>query len=165
MGVCEGFAFLLCLCILIVMYALFRIFCFHRANWHSSATLTEVFPCFFPSCKANARYNSQRRGTARTVPKLVVPFCVLSVCNCVLYYCHRVSTHLQLTNISVYTQYSQYNAIILQIRKQYDVIYVAIYYLFLFSTLQFLNHNSLWQRNPTYQHGTGFWYMDIFTPV
>ena len=45
----------LCLCILIVMYVLFCIFCFHRANWHSSATLTEVFPCFFLSCKANAR--------------------------------------------------------------------------------------------------------------
>jgi len=43
---------LLCLCIPIVMYALFCIFCFHRANWHSSATLTEVFPCFFLSCKA-----------------------------------------------------------------------------------------------------------------
>jgi len=28
---------------------------FHRANWHSSATLTEVFPRFFLSCKANAR--------------------------------------------------------------------------------------------------------------
>jgi len=28
---------------------------FHRANWHSSAILTEVFPCFFLSCKANAR--------------------------------------------------------------------------------------------------------------
>jgi VIT1/CCC1 family predicted Fe2+/Mn2+ transporter len=46
---------LLCLCILIVMYVLFCIFCSHRANWHSSATLTEVFPCFFLNCKANAR--------------------------------------------------------------------------------------------------------------
>jgi len=46
---------LLCLCILVVTYALFCIFCFHRANWHSSATLTEGFPCFFLSCKANAR--------------------------------------------------------------------------------------------------------------
>jgi hypothetical protein len=43
----------LCLCILIVMYVLFCIFCFHRAIWHSSATLTEVFPCLSLSCKAN----------------------------------------------------------------------------------------------------------------
>jgi len=40
--------------ILIVMYAPFCTFCFLRANWHSSATLTEVFSCFFLSCKANA---------------------------------------------------------------------------------------------------------------
>jgi hypothetical protein len=26
-----------------------------RGNWHSPATLTEVFLCFFLSCKANAR--------------------------------------------------------------------------------------------------------------
>ena len=46
---------LLCLCIFTVMYALFCIFCFHRAKWHSSAILTEFFPCFFLSCKAIAR--------------------------------------------------------------------------------------------------------------
>ena len=46
---------LLCLCILIFIYALFCIFAFHSANWHSSAALTEGFPCFFLSCKANAR--------------------------------------------------------------------------------------------------------------
>jgi len=51
-----SYVFLLpCLCILIVMYPLFCAFCFHRASWHSSATLTEVFPCFLASCKANAR--------------------------------------------------------------------------------------------------------------
>ena len=38
---------LLRLYILIFMYDLFYIFCFHRANWHSSANLTEDFPWFF----------------------------------------------------------------------------------------------------------------------
>ena len=39
---------LLCLCILIVVYVLYCIFCFHHANWHCSATLTEVFSVLFP---------------------------------------------------------------------------------------------------------------------
>ena len=43
--VSDVFLFL-CLCILIVMYILFCIFCFYHANWHFSATLTEVFPYF-----------------------------------------------------------------------------------------------------------------------
>jgi len=50
---------LLCLCIVIVIYILFCIFCFHRANWHSSATLTEDFPCFFSVVRQTRGYNSE----------------------------------------------------------------------------------------------------------
>ena len=44
------------------MYSLFCIFCFHRANRHSPTTLTEDFPCFFLSCKANARVFLAKMG-------------------------------------------------------------------------------------------------------
>jgi hypothetical protein len=37
---------------------------------------------------------------------IIVLFCVLCMCKCVLYYCHRVSTQLQLTNISYHLQHS-----------------------------------------------------------
>jgi hypothetical protein len=76
---------------------------------YCSATLGEVFPCFFLSCKANARVklvktehglHSSKISVLFNVLFDFVSFCVLFVCKCVLYYCHRVATQLQLTNIS-----------------------------------------------------------------
>ena len=69
------------------------------------STLTEVFPCFFLSCKANARVKLAKTGHGPhsstlvvicVVRLLFVLFCVLFVCKCVLYYCHRMAAQLQL---------------------------------------------------------------------
>jgi hypothetical protein len=80
-----GYVFLLLyLCSLTVMYVLFCIFCFHRANWHSSATLTEVFLCFFLSCKANARVQLPKTGHG---PHFSQINCVVVYCLCVNVYC------------------------------------------------------------------------------
>ena len=46
---CYVYVFLL-LCMFCSVYSVFIM-----PNWHSSPTLTEVFPCFFLSCKANVR--------------------------------------------------------------------------------------------------------------
>ena len=73
-------------------------------------TLTEVFPCFFLSCKANARVKPAKTGHGPHSSQLLccsmyfcvlrivcfVMFPVLFVCICVLNNCHQVATQLQL---------------------------------------------------------------------
>jgi magnesium-transporting ATPase (P-type) len=80
----------------------------HPVSWHSSATLTEVLPCFFLGCKANDQGQTRKDGARPTLFQIFVlfyvfvcfvSFCAFFVCKCVLYYCHRVATQLQLTNI------------------------------------------------------------------
>jgi uncharacterized membrane protein YfhO len=53
---------------MVVCFVCFCVFGFHRAKWHSSATLTEVFPCISSVVRQMPGYNLQRRGTARTLP-------------------------------------------------------------------------------------------------
>jgi hypothetical protein len=75
------------------------------ATW--STILNEVFPCFFLSCKANARVKPSKTGHGQHYPNFCVVLCivcfvsftVLFVCIRVLNYCHRKATQLEL-NIS-----------------------------------------------------------------
>jgi hypothetical protein len=55
------------------------------AIWHSLATLTEVFPCFFLGCKANARVNPAKMGHSPHSSYLVncVVLCIVCV-DCVV---------------------------------------------------------------------------------
>ena len=62
-----------CLCILIVVYVIL-----------DAATLTEVFPCFFLGCKANARVILAKTGQGPHSSEIVVLLYVLFVCKCVL---------------------------------------------------------------------------------
>ena len=81
---------LLCLCILIEKYALF---CILFANWHSPATLTEVFRVFSSVVRQMPGYTLQRRGTTRTLPQLccsvycLCRLCCSMYCLCVNVYC------------------------------------------------------------------------------
>jgi len=63
----------LCLCILIICL------CLHHAIWHTSATLTEAFLCFFLSCKANDRVNPAKMGHGPHSSKL---WCCSMYCLC-----------------------------------------------------------------------------------
>jgi len=65
-----------------------------------SLTLIEVFPCFFLSCKANARVKLAKTGHGPHSSTLFV-ICVVRLlfvlsmyCLCVNVYCHRVTTQL-----------------------------------------------------------------------
>ena len=99
------------LCILIVRLCIIIVYVFLDA-----ATLTEGFPCFFLTCKANVgitRQDGARPALFQNCCVVLcivcfVSFCVLFVCKCVLYYCHRVTTQLQL-NIS--RSISKYRAV------------------------------------------------------
>jgi len=92
------------------------------------ATLTEVSPCFSSVVRQMPRYNPQRRGTAHTLPKFLCYsmcfflFCIILCIVCMyLYYCRRVATQLQLTNISSYhnTSYSRINKIVFEAWQGY----------------------------------------------
>ena len=75
--------------------------CFGNVYYHFSASLTEVFLCFFLSCKANAGVKLAKMSTARTLPNylLFVLFCCYLCCSmhclylCCSMYCSCVNVY------------------------------------------------------------------------
>ena len=100
---CYVYAFIIIIIIIIICLCIFIV---------PTGTLRLPWPKLFRAFSSVVRqmsgYTPQRRGTACTLPNFCVVLCivcfvsfrVLFVCKCVLYYCHRVATQLQLTNIS-----------------------------------------------------------------
>jgi hypothetical protein len=86
--------------IVMSMYSYCMFMYLHRASWHSSATLTEVFLCFFLSCKANSRVNPATMGHGAQSSKIFVLVYVLFVlcrsvyCFCVNVYCNTATEWL-----------------------------------------------------------------------
>jgi len=98
----------LCFFVVMSMYSYCMFMYLHRASWHSSATLTEVFPCFFLSCKANARVKPAKTGHGPHSSNIVVLFCVLFVlcrsvyCVCVNVYCTTATGWLSNCSCQIY---------------------------------------------------------------
>ena len=74
-----------CFCLFLkIMYSYFYIMYFYSYVMYLFVSLNILIFMYVPSC----------------VFCPIVLFCELFVCKCVLYYCHRVTTALQSTNIS-----------------------------------------------------------------
>jgi len=75
------------LCILIVIYV-YLLLVYVRVVYVllDAATLTEVFPCFFLSCKTNARVNLAKTGHGPHSPKLLYcsMYCLFCVVLCIV---------------------------------------------------------------------------------
>jgi hypothetical protein len=115
---CLVYVYLFFLCfrlILYVMYFYFYIYVFFLLCMLCSVYSVFIVPTgtlrlprlsFFRAFSSVVRqmpgYKLQRRGTARTLPKLIARFCLLFVCKCVLYYSHPVTRQLPLTNIYIF---------------------------------------------------------------
>ena len=88
------------------------------------------FRVFSSVVKQMPGWNPQIWGSACTLLNCCVILCtvrfvsfyVLRVCKCVLYYCHRVATQLQLTNISYQWRKRKWSCVCLQTALQSNLL-------------------------------------------
>jgi len=76
------------LCILNVIYVyLLLVYAIVVYVFLDAATLTEIFPCCFLSCKANARVNLAKTGHGPHSPKLLCcsMYCLFCVVLCIVF--------------------------------------------------------------------------------
>jgi hypothetical protein len=73
------------------MYSYCTFMYLYRVSWHSSITLTEVFPCFFLNCEANARVKPAKMGHGPHSSKFL---CCSMYCLCVNVYCTTANRRL-----------------------------------------------------------------------
>ena len=104
---------IVCLCLIVCLYIIVCLcsFCMfmylHRASWHSSATMTEVFPCFFLSCKANARVKPAKVGhgphsSIFMLFSVLFVLCRFVYCLCVNVYCTTATGWLPNCSSQIY---------------------------------------------------------------
>ena len=72
------------------VYSYYMFMYLHRASWHSSPSLTEVFPCFFLSCKANVRVKPAKMGHGPHSSKIFVFYVLFVLCRSVYCLCVNV---------------------------------------------------------------------------
>jgi hypothetical protein len=97
-----------CVCVRVCMGGFCNVWASWQCAFFESLRLPwlRFFRAFSSVVRQMPGYNLQRLGMANTLPNLLfVLFCCYSWCSmyclCVNVYCHRVSTQLQLTNISI----------------------------------------------------------------
>jgi hypothetical protein len=128
-------------------------------------TLTEVFPCFFFNCKANARVKPAKTGHGPTLSLIFVLFYVLFVCICVLYYCHRVATQLQFNilyhiiyfgrlRLHTFAKFCVYTWWVKRRYKVYYILYTTHYILY---TIYYILHTYFWTT--LYYHNLPIFYI------
>jgi hypothetical protein len=110
--------YFLCLYILIVMFGLFCIFVSILPTGKFRLPWLRFFRVFSSVVKQMPGHNSQKRGTAHTLPKLIVLFCVLFVCKCVL--CPATGCHPN-CNLQIY----QHSKIKLKIQSQTPPVFLS----------------------------------------